>query len=184
MLDYIFTLDTTLILGVGNLQKDWLTPIMTWFTTMGDTGMIWIIFTACLLLLSSFRFSGITLTIGLFINLVLGEWILKHLFDRARPFEDLPTILLYISPPITSSFPSGHSSASICFACIFTYFFWKKSKYNVLLIWLLALGITFSRFYLQVHYPSDILWWIFVWILSARIAVLISKYYKQKLIRL
>jgi undecaprenyl-diphosphatase len=82
---------------------------------------------------------------------------LKHVFQRDRPFLDLHEVALKIPAPITSSFPSGHTSASWCFALLFTVFFWKRSRSAVILVWTLAIGIAFSRFYLQVHYPSDIL---------------------------
>ncbi len=179
MLDWIFALDKTIILGIGNFQYDFLTPVMILFTSIWDMGILWILLTIVLLSLPSNRILGITLALGLFINLILGEWILKHLFDRPRPFQDFPTILLHISPPITSSFPSGHTSASWCFATIFIYYIWKKSKTAVITIWFLALAISISRVYLQVHYPIDILWWIFIGILSARLAIFLITYYQK-----
>ncbi|MBC7503563.1 phosphatase PAP2 family protein [Candidatus Gracilibacteria bacterium] len=120
-----------------------------------------------------YRFIGYILLIGLSTDIFIGEIILKHIFNRLRPFQELNGIVLKIPEPITSSFPSGHTSVSICFAIIFTYFFWIQTKYGVISIWILAIGVTLSRFYLQVHYPTDILAGIGVGIICSVLAILL-----------
>jgi undecaprenyl-diphosphatase len=84
--------------------------------------------------------------------------ILKLVFRRARP-----EAFFGYARPLTYSFPSGHSVMSACFygvvAAILTTR--MKSRGSRIAIWTgaatMALAIGFSRVYLGVHYPSDVL---------------------------
>ena len=82
---------------------------------------------------------------------------LKNLFGRHRP--DIP--LLREAQGL--SFPSGHAFMSVTFYGLLIYIIWKTVKTNWLkrllavLLVLLILLIGFSRIYLRVHYPSDVL---------------------------
>lgn len=171
MLEYIIQLDQFLALEASKLQNQYLDILMIFFTRLWDLGLLWIWLAIVCILIGKFRYYWTQFLYWLSLNLLLWEGILKHLFHRLRPFQELQDIVLKIPEPITSSFPSGHSSASICFALLFAFFFWQKSRYSVIMIWIVAFMIIFSRWYLQVHYPSDILAGIIVWVTSATIAI-------------
>lgn len=79
--------------------------------------------------------------------------MLKNLIQRPRPFTLLPGVSLLIPPPGSSSFPSGHTGSS--FACAAAIFLLNR-KWGVPALALAAL-IAFSRLYLSVHYPTDLL---------------------------
>jgi undecaprenyl-diphosphatase len=86
------------------------------------------------------------------------DQVLKFVFQRARPQAFFDFV-----HPIGYSFPSGHSIASCCFYGVLAAILAARQPSRALraAIWtvaaLLALGIGFSRIYLGVHYPSDVL---------------------------
>ena len=102
-------------------------------------------------------------------------YITKLFFARPRPLHPL----LYREESF--SFPSGHATFSFIFYGMLAYFIWltdlpKIWKY-VFMIFLviLSLAIGFSRIYLRVHYPSDVLggfslgyFWLFMMIYTFR----------------
>jgi membrane-associated phospholipid phosphatase len=90
----------------------------------------------------------------------IGEYsvvtVLKTLFGRTRPLDSL------IDPPVTFSFPSGHSASSMTFFLLVGFILSQKmrngARFMVLLLFiLLALLIGYTRIYLKVHYPTDVL---------------------------
>lgn len=170
----ILDFDSYIIHNISHIQNEFFDALMIFCTKLWDLGFLWISLTCILVFLQKYRYFGIQISYALTLNLFLWEGILKNLFHRARPFQDFQDILLKIPEPITSSFPSGHASASACFAVIFTHFFWYKSKCLVLLVWTIAVMISISRIYLQVHYPSDVLMGICIWILSSLIIIYTS----------
>ena len=127
--------------------------IMVFITTLGNSGMIWIIVALLMLCTRKYRKTGIVLAIGLILSLVLGNLILKPLFHRLRPFQVREGISLLISAPHDFSFPSGHTLASVISATIL---FIRERKIGYCSI-VLAILIAFSRMYLYVHFPTDIL---------------------------
>jgi undecaprenyl-diphosphatase len=74
------------------------------------------------------------------------------LFDRPRPPLRYPNQDPLVQVPDTGSFPSGHASTSFAGATILAFAFPRAAP----LFYLLATAIAFSRVYLGVHYPLDI----------------------------
>ncbi len=145
-------MDFAILQYMGQIQNDFLTPIFIFLTKIGDKGYIWIALSLLFLLRKETRRWGIVLVITLVLTTVLGEGVLKHLIKRERPFLRYAYDLL-IEQPITTSFPSGHTAASMAVLGVFLQYI----KSYRLPIGLLAIGIAFSRLYLQVHYASDVL---------------------------
>ncbi len=128
--------------------------VIPFITKLGNAGMVWILLMVVLLLCAGTRKSGMILAAALCADAVLCNGILKNLFARARPYDVNSSVQLLIAGPRDFSFPSGHTAAS--FASVTALFLAKERK-----LWkpalVLAVLIAFSRLYLYVHYPSDII---------------------------
>lgn len=141
---------------------DWIqsfrTPIgdifWSYITKLGNVGMVWILLAFVLVFIPKTRKSGMILAAALCIDAVLCNGILKNLFARIRPYDVNTSIQLLINKPKDFSFPSGHTAVSFA-AVAGLYWAGERKLWKAALI--LAVLIAFSRLYLYVHYPTDIL---------------------------
>ena len=78
---------------------------------------------------------------------------LKEVFDRPRPFEVLPAADPLMRATVGEALPSGHASTSFAGAVILAYL----ARRAIPLLFALAVLISFSRVYVGVHYPLDLL---------------------------
>ena len=127
--------------------------IMPIITSAGNLGIIWIVISVLLMTKKDYRVLGQTILIALVITTIIVEGIIKNIVKRKRPFYGDDDKELLISRPITYSFPSGHTASSFAVAAVFI----KTDNAASLEIILLACLIAFSRIYLGVHYPSDVI---------------------------
>ena len=129
---------------------DWLMPFVSGLSNHGE---VWILLAAVLLLIRRQRARGLSAAFALALDLITCNKILKPLIGRIRPFAFRPDLSLLVSPPGDASFPSGHTAAA--FAVVFA----LKTAGSPL--WRPALALAavtaFSRLYLYVHWPTDVL---------------------------
>ena len=134
------------------------TPLLDRFmvsiTKLGDAGIVWIILTVILLLIPKTRKSGVYMAVALIADLIICNVILKPIVARVRPYSINQTVQLLVTPLKDYSFPSGHTAAS--FASVSALYFAgrKRMAAGALIVSVL---IAFSRMYLYVHFPTDIL---------------------------
>ena len=126
--------------------------IMKFVTRLGDGGLLWIIVAVVLLCFKKTRKVGIFVAVSLILTAIIGNVILKNIFQRVRPFIEANHTII-INPPGGFSFPSGHTSSSFAAAAALGIGYKKYAPY----FYVLAVLIGFSRLYLYVHYPSDVL---------------------------
>lgn len=150
---YINAFDEYIIRAVTSLRNPLLTQIMTFITNLGYWGIFWIILGIGLSIIRKTRTIGILLLISVLLSGLINDLILKNIFSRNRPFIDLSWLTPLINKPIDYSFPSGHSFCS--FACAYVVFSYNK-KIGIF-AYILAFLIAFSRIYLGVHYPTDVI---------------------------
>ena len=156
---------------IQTLHTPFLDKIMVFITRLGDAGIIWIVLSIVLLLIPKTRKSGAVMVVALVVDVLLCNIVLKNLVARTRPYDVNTGVHLLVAKLHDYSFPSGHTAAS--FAAVTALFFAKeKYRYPALV---LAVLIAFSRLYLYVHYPTDILGGILVGILCGVIAYLITR---------
>ena len=146
-------------------------------TKLGNAGVIWIALVLGLLLIPKTRRCGAVLAAALLINTVLCNGIIKPCVARPRPCDVNTAIQLLISHPTDYSFPSGHTAASFT-AVAALYFSGDKKIWKAAIV--LGILIAFSRMYLYVHYPTDILGGILVGIFSGFIGSKIVTYMMKK----
>ena len=136
-----------------HLANDFLNALVPRISSLGDAGLIWIALSILLLLFPKTRKAGLASGIALLFMLITGNMILKPLVARLRPFTVNTAVELLIPPPTDFSFPSGHTYASFASASAI---FRNNRKIGIPAL-ILASLIAFSRLYLYVHYPTDIL---------------------------
>ena len=119
----------------------------------GEHGEIWIAFTLILLLCRRTRKAGLAMAIALVSYLVAGDFILKPLFARPRPCDVNTAVTILVKRPHGHSFPSGHTASA--FAAAFA--LWRQDRKLGSPALILAAFIAFTRLYLYVHFPTDIL---------------------------
>lgn len=115
---------------------------------------VWYILIIGLLLNKPTRKIGAILAVAMILQYLVNGGVLKHLFARVRPCNVNTTIELLIKRPKGFSFPSGHSAAAFCAVGVLYGAKMKKLLWPALI---LACLIAFSRLYLYVHFPTDVL---------------------------
>ena len=130
--------------------------IMISVSALGNGGFLWIAI-GVLFLLMGFKNKvwvkrGLLVLFSLGANAVVCNLLLKPLVDRTRPYDLLGYDIL-ISPVGDASFPSGHTSASFAAA---TAIYAINKKWGMA-AYIFAAVMGFSRLYLGVHFPTDVL---------------------------
>jgi len=164
----INTIDISILNYIAShLHTNLLDKIMPLITYLGDKGFIWILIAVILIISQKYRKVGFVLLGALLLSTMLGEGILKHIIRRLRPCATIPASKLLITKPLSFSFPSGHTTSSFAAASVLSKFI-HKYKFA---FFILASAIAFSRVYLYVHYPSDILGGIVLGLICAKITI-------------
>lgn len=154
MITFLNNLDQTILFFIQtNFHFPILDKIMVLFSTAGDKGVIWILLSFLLLMNKKTRSIGMVTLGVLILSTIMGEGIFKHIFQRPRPYANFPSISLLIDKSSAYSFPSGHTTSSFAVAYVINKYLKRFAPW----VWMSAITIAFSRIYLFMHYPSDIL---------------------------
>ena len=142
----------------ANLQCAFLDTVMPIITLFGEGGVFWIAWAVILLFIPKTRKCGISMLIALILGLLVCNVTLKPLIQRIRPYDLQEQafgvyINLLIARQHDFSFPSGHTIASFEASVALL----KHSKKMGIPALIIAILVSFSRLYLYVHYPTDVL---------------------------
>ena len=137
-----------------NVRNDVLTPIMKLITHLGDKGIFWILIAVVMLFFKKTRPLGIMAGIALVFSVLINNVLIKPNVGRIRPYEVVDGLKLIIERQDDPSFPSGHSGASFAAAVVFLVKGPKKIGIPAIIM---AALIAFSRLYVGVHYPTDVI---------------------------
>lgn len=150
--------DRSVLLWIGDNFPAWLDGPMRAITALG---YYWVWLPLLALSAAGFYLKGLKLSAALLVVAAAGgivlTMVLKSVFQRARPelFDSGYTASFY-------SFPSGHATVAVGFYGMLTLLLalrlrgWKRWVVVVAGV-MLVLLIGFSRLYLGVHYPTDVL---------------------------
>ena len=144
-----------------HVVQDWLNLPMIWISKLGNGGLLWILLGVVLLVAGIVQkrksgngekiWQGISLLLCLGTTALVCNLWLKPAVARIRPY-DLLGFPILIPPLADFSFPSGHTSASFAAATALDAIHtrWRIESSH------LAACMGFSRMYLGVHFPSDV----------------------------
>ncbi len=162
--------------ALQSLHNPLLDSFMTAVTSLGNAGIFWILTGILLLFFKKTRKCGVTVLLALLFSLLAGNFLLKNLAARQRPCWINQDVPLLIKMPADFSFPSGHTQAGFA-AALSIFFYFRKAGIAALL---LAALIGFSRLYLYVHFPTDVLGGLVIGCVLAALAYLLVKKASEK----
>ena len=142
----------------ANLWNPVLDVLMPMITLLGDAGIFWIAIAVVLLCMKKTRRVGLGMGFALIMGLLVCNVTLKPLVGRIRPYdyqeqEFQKIIPLLIERQHDFAFPSGHTIASFEAATVIAI---NHKKWGIAAM-VLAVLIAFSRLYLYVHYPTEVI---------------------------
>ena len=158
-MDMLLGADTAAIFWIqSHLVHPWLTPWMIGVSSLGDLrglGIIWCLLAGVLIYTRKYRRAGIAVLLALLFCLIVGDLALKNIIMRERPCVTYPLVtVLADGGPTNYSFPSGHTFGAFAIASALACGV-RRSIGAVFLA--LAALIGYSRVYLFVHYPTDVI---------------------------
>jgi len=154
MLDQMIHLDQSLRLWVVAHRVAWLDGVMWTASLIGRGGLVWLVIgLAITLIRRTTPALLLELTLAIVLASFLADHVMKPLASRERPFVSTPEILVIGSRPDDASFPSGHAANAFAAASVLA----RRLRAQCVLWWSLALLIAYSRVYLGVHYPLDVI---------------------------
>jgi len=144
------------VIGLDHRLERWVVhhragPFDTFFvalTHLGSYGIVWFTLAVLTVFLLRRPFAFPLVVIALFTSTAASD-VIKLAVDRARPVDDP-----LVREPTSSSFPSGHATTSFACAATLAPFVGRRAA---VVLYMLAAAIAYSRVYVGVHYPLDVL---------------------------
>jgi undecaprenyl-diphosphatase len=191
MLSFLQQLDKEIFLFLNGIHNPFFDSLM-WYISLPGT---WIPFYVLLSYLLYRKFGKNVVFYLVIIGLAVGlsdfiaSGIIKESVQRFRPSREhsLDGLVHLLSNPVTGQlymggkygFVSSHAANSFALAVLFSLFFDRKWASIGLIFW--ALLVSYSRIYLGVHYPGDILGGALVGVIVAFLLYKISPFIQQKI---
>lgn len=154
MLDTILQLDGELLLAIQTLHQGWLDPLVSFYTKLGDAGLLWIALSLAMLFFKPTRRAGALALCAMILGLIVTNLTIKPLISRPRPWLDWPIDPLVVEND-PNSFPSGHTCAAFAAAMVWVRTLPQKRDRVIVAVMAVLMGL--SRLYVGVHYPTDVL---------------------------
>ena len=174
-----YNFDSSILSTMHSLAKNaggFFTPFLKFVSLLGEGGIFFIILSVCLMLFSKTRKVGFSMLLAVGVGALFTNVIIKNAVARQRPYtvEEFKGFWQFVLGKEQSefSFPSGHTTVTM--TSMTALFLSCNKKWSwVGFIGVLLMG--FSRVYLIVHYPSDIIGGVIVGGISGTIAFFIAR---------
>ena len=128
-----------------------LDPVFQALSYVGIAGLVWIALAIVVAVLLRRPWLFPLVTIGVLVADGLAL-VLKNVFGVQRPNVRYPEPEPLVTTPTDLSFPSGHAATSFAGATLIA----RSVPRLAVPLYVLAAAIAFSRIYVGVHYPLDI----------------------------
>lgn len=161
MPELVQSVDESVLRWIGeHLRVSWLNGPMTFYSALGNAGMLFIAATFLLLCFRRTRRAGWASAAALVLDLLVVNVTIKPLVSRTRPWVVMEGFQTLTTSGDPNSFPSGHTCAAFAFAaavCVTAPETWMKAAALIA-----AALMGFSRLYVGVHFPSDVVAGVFI----------------------
>lgn len=181
-MDFLIELDTKIFLLINGLQNKFLNPFALGISLITEAAFLWFLIIFLILFFGKIEKKRKILLILL--ALLLNSWLVNvpikiALFCRTRPFDVLEGVKVLGKMWKNCSFPSGHLASSTATLLILFYLFPQmRKKWLIILSIIFILFLAFSRIYVGMHYPLDVLAGILIGLISAAIVIWFDKQIK------
>lgn len=156
MIDRLMHLDGTVLLWIQEqVRGPVLTAFFSFYTRLGNAGLLWIVLSLLLLCSPKTRKAGGCALLAMLFGLLCTNVVLKHLVQRIRPWHLVEGLVHLVEEKDPNSFPSGHTTAAFAAGTVWLRTLpWRGGRIAALAM---AVLMAFSRLYVGVHYPTDVL---------------------------
>lgn len=159
MIETLEHLDTVLFYFINHsLQNPVFNVVMPWVTDLNKQRIVLILVALGLGFLfvkgkQKGRIAVALLVVAIVLSDQINSSLVKYWLERPRPCHILKNVHLLVSCGSGFSFPSSHAVNNFCGATVLAFVFQRAGKW----LFVFASVVAFSRVYVGVHYPSDVL---------------------------
>ena len=169
MIESLINIENNMLLFLQeNVRNPVLDALLIPFTLANNAGILCIAIIAVFLYFKKLRKVGILMGISLILEFLLTNLLIKNAVARIRPYEVIDGLTLLVGKATDYSFPSGHTGSAFALAVVILMV--MPGKYGILAL-SLAVLMGFSRLYVGIHYPGDVLGGMILGIITSVIAV-------------
>lgn len=173
-------MEFSILYAIQNMHNPVLDNFILMLTKiMGSYGQIWLVVGVLLCIFKKTRKCGAAVLISYVLVYIVGQYGLKDLIARARPCQLDETVKLLVDRPGSFSCPSTHSAWAFA-AATSILLYYRKAGIGAMIV---AALIGFSRLYLFVHFPTDVLFGAVLGVILAVITVQGQKIFTEKMSR-